>query len=147
MTFIIKKLTKELLKEKAESFIESLLSLKWDPDTDINKLLRVFEKNKGFETVLVAINQDNWDIAGSARILEDRKYIRWWDVKAWRIEEVIVSERFQWHWVGTLLLESAIAHAKESGCYKVGLACSEENKWFYERFDMEFSELEMKLYL
>lgn len=146
MSFIVKKLTLEMLKEKWESFIESLTWLKWNKNADLNKMIKIFEKNKSYETVFVVIEEETWKIVGNMRALCDHKYIRWGCIW-WRVEEVSIPESYQWKWIWKMLMKASLEFFKEQWCYKVTLACEEQNIWFYSKFWFEAMELEMKMYV
>ena len=141
----IEKLTLTMLEEKMESFILSLAALKWDPNTDPKKMIEIFKWNQNYETVLVAIDEDSWEIIWNMRALCIHNYIRGWAI-TWRIEEIVVASNQQWRWVWSKLIAASLEHFKESGCYKVTLASEDHNRWFYEKFGFEALEVEMKMY-
>lgn len=146
MWIVVDKLTLKMLEDKMESFIKSLEPLKWDPNANPDRMIQIFKKNENFETIIVAIDEESWDIVWSLRALSLSNYIRWWWIM-WRVEEVVVWLWQQGKWIWTLLLKSALVHFEYEWCYKVSLACSEQNKWFYERFWFDWIETEMKLYI
>lgn len=49
--------------------------------------------------------------------------------------------------LGLRVIESLIETAKESGCYKVILDCSEDNVPFYEKCGLTKKEVQMVRYL
>jgi GNAT superfamily N-acetyltransferase len=146
MTYIIEPLTEERLKEKHESFLQSLTWLKWDIHTECDTLIRIFRINKEYETIFVVTDTESGSIVGSIRAILDHKYIRRGGL-AGRIEDVSVDQKHQGKWLGKLLLQAAMTHFQKQWCYKVTLACDNTLVWFYEKFGFSAQEVEMKIYL
>jgi len=67
MDFEIKELTLPLLKEKIESFIDSLQALKTDKNVSKEKMYEIFEKSKNNSKTFVIIEKSSGNIIGSVR--------------------------------------------------------------------------------
>ena len=75
-------------------------------------------------------------ICGSATLLVEDKFI--FNIsKVGHIEDVIVHEQYRKRGIGKKIMQKLRARAKEIGCYKITLACSNEVKYFYEQCGME----------
>lgn len=71
-------------------------------------------------------------IAASATLIIEQKLIHSLG-KAAHIEDVVVHPDHRKHGIGKKLVEDLVGKAKEEGCYKVILDCSEGNTAFYEK--------------
>ena len=76
MAFIIKKLTAEFLSEHWKDFLHTLVPIHGDETMSREALLAIFEHNKEYETIFVALDAETNTIVGSVRALLDHKYIR-----------------------------------------------------------------------
>ncbi|KAA8499983.1 Glucosamine 6-phosphate N-acetyltransferase 1 [Porphyridium purpureum] len=70
-------------------------------------------------------------LLGAATLLVQRKILRGCAI-AGHIEDVVVDARQRRTGVGKRLIVALVERARERGCYKVILDCSEENMPFYE---------------
>jgi len=145
MDFEIKELTLPLLKEKIESFIDSLQALKTDKNVSKEKMYEIFEKSKNNSKTFVIIEKSSGNIIGSVRWVIDYKFIRG-GVIGGRVEEVVLHPEYQGKWLGSKLMAHVLEYLKQKGCYKIELACREELIPFNRKFWFEVSETEMKLY-
>ena len=57
--------------------------------------------------------------------------------KSGHIEDIIIDKSHQKKGLGKQLVKYIIDYAKNNGCYKVQLHCSEEMKPFYEELDLQ----------
>jgi GNAT superfamily N-acetyltransferase len=65
------------------------------------------------------------------------------------IENIVVDERYQGRGIGKLLMDQAIARAKEAGCYKIQLSSDKRRKeahQFYRSLGFEASADSFRLY-
>jgi len=65
------------------------------------------------------------------------------------VENIIVDKRYQRRGIGRLLMNYAIARAKEAGCYRIGLSSDKRRKGahkFYRSLGFEASAHEFRLY-
>jgi glucosamine-phosphate N-acetyltransferase len=63
------------------------------------------------------------------------------------VEDVVVNKEYRGHGLGKLLIKKLIEKAKEEGCYKIILDCSDENIVFYEGCGFIKKENQMVNYL
>ena len=81
---------------------------------------------------LIFVAEDKGEIIGSIILHLQQKFIRDGGLASF-IEEVIVRKEYRGKGIGEMLVSKAIEKAKELGCYKVILQCSDENVKFYEK--------------
>ena len=62
------------------------------------------------------------------------------------IEDVVTDSRYRGQGLGKLIVEHAVNFAKQNGCYKVILDCSEKNVPFYGRCGFKQKEIQMAYY-
>ena len=81
-------------------------------------------------------------IGGSATLVIEHKFI--FNIsKVGHIEDVITHPEYRKQGIGRAIMQKLRERAKEHGCYKITLACSEEVKPFYEKCDMEQRGIQM----
>lgn len=61
------------------------------------------------------------------------------------LEDIVVHEDHQGHFIGGLLVNHLVNEARRLGCYKVILDCSKELVPFYKRCGFHISESHMRL--
>jgi glucosamine-phosphate N-acetyltransferase len=83
-------------------------------------------------------------VIGTLSLLIEHKFIRGGG-KVGHIEDVAVHRNYKGGGVGRALMERAIGHCQDVGCYKIVLDCSEENVPFYSKFDFHRHEVGMRL--
>lgn len=91
------------------------------------------------------INATNSQIIGSSTIFIETKIIHNFGRVA-HIEDVIVHNEYRGHGLGKLLLDKCIEIAKQEGCYKIILDCSDNNCKFYEKCGFMKKGNQMALY-
>lgn len=62
------------------------------------------------------------------------------------VEDVVVDASARGRGVGRVLLDALTALARQHGCYKVILDCSEDNAAFYQKCGFRRKEVQMALY-
>ena len=62
------------------------------------------------------------------------------------VEDVVVDSTYRGLALGLRTMEMLISCAREKGCYKIILDCSEKNVAFYEKLGFKQKEVEMALY-
>jgi glucosamine-phosphate N-acetyltransferase len=93
-----------------------------------------------------AADLDASRIIASATLLVELKFIRNCG-KCGHIEDVVVDSSYRGQRLGLRVIEALIEAAKEAGCYKVILDCSEHNAAFYSKCGLEKKEIQMVRYL
>lgn len=84
-------------------------------------------------------------IIGSSTIFIETKLIHNFG-KVAHIEDVIVHSDFRGKGLGKLLLDKCIEIAKQNGCYKIILDCSDDNCRFYENCGFNKKGNQMAMY-
>lgn len=85
----------------------------------------------------------NGNIVGSASLIIEIKFIHSGG-RVGHIEDVVVHAGSQGLGVGKKLMKRITEEARSAGCYKVILACTPENKPFYEKCGYREHEIEMR---
>ena len=89
---------------------------------------------------------DKQEIIATATLLIEMKFIRNCS-KCGHIEDVVVDSTYRGLRLGLRVVEALMEAAKEAGCYKVILDCSESNAPFYEKCGLTKKEIQMVRYL
>lgn len=89
---------------------------------------------------------DKRKIIATATLVIELKFIRNCS-KCGHIEDVVVDSSYRGLRLGLRVVEALITAAKDSGCYKVILDCSESNAPFYEKCGLVKKEIQMVQYL
>jgi glucosamine-phosphate N-acetyltransferase len=95
--------------------------------------------------VLVVEDRAKSIVVASITLLIEYKFIRGCG-KVGHIEDVVVKRSYRRLGLGSILLSRAEALAREQGCYKVILDCSESNTPFYVKSDYEVKGSAMAKY-
>lgn len=113
-------------------FLESLDALRpasgLDADAARRILLDVLSDPR--HKIFVAILDDR--VVGSITLLIEQKFIHHGGIVG-HIEDVVVSRERQGRSVGRRLVEFALDYARDAGCYKTVLDCTDEVRPFYEK--------------
>lgn len=99
---------------------------------------------------IIVIQHNQYDstspyLIGTATIFIETKLIHNFG-KVAHIEDVIVHSDFRGKGLGKLLLDKCIEIAKQNGCYKIILDCSDDNCRFYENCGFNKKGNQMALY-
>ena len=109
--------------------------------TDFASLWEIYQGNK---SVVVLVVEKYEKIMGTGTILIEQKFLRGGG-KVGHIEDVVVDNRSREKGVGKAIIDSLVEIAKEKGCYKVILNCSNENVPFYIKCGFKLTENEMRM--
>lgn len=128
-------LIKKLSKNDFQKYIKLMKQFR---PIDINLTKNDFENlyDKIFLNSEIYITELNENIVGSITIIYEQKFINNLSLYA-HIEDVIVHQDYRNKKIGSALLEFAKNRAKEKGCFKCVLVCSEENSNFYLKNNFE----------
>ncbi|MFB5611334.1 MAG: GNAT family N-acetyltransferase [Nitrosopumilaceae archaeon] len=124
---------REIEKRDLENgFLESLDSLKRASDLDAKKAEKVFEniKSNQHHKIFVAIIDEK--VVGSTTLFIEPKFIHQGGLVG-HIEDVVVTKEFQGKGIGEKLIKASLDFAKNNGCYKTILDCSDDVMPFYEK--------------
>jgi len=109
--------------------------------TDFASLWEIYQGNAN---VVVLVVEKYEKIMGTGTILIEQKFLRGGG-KVGHIEDVVVDNRSREKGVGKAIIDSLVEIAKEKGCYKVILNCSNENVPFYIKCGFRLTENEMRM--
>jgi glucosamine-phosphate N-acetyltransferase len=96
--------------------------------------------------ILVVENIQTQTIVGTGSIFIEKKMIRNCGLCG-HIEDIVVDSKCRGKNVGLWIIENLVHIAKQVGCYKVILDCSEKNVRFYENCGFVRKEIQMVQYL
>ena len=113
-------------------FLTSLDSLRQASNIDKNSAEKIFEKINNNPDHIIAVAEKDQKIVGSATLLLETKFIHNGGVVG-HIEDVVVDKNFQGQKIGEKIIKHLLDVAKNRGCYKTILDCTDEVKPFYEK--------------
>ena len=136
---IIRKLRIEDLQN---GFLTSLDSLRKASDIDKGKAEEIFKKIDSNPDYTIAVAELDGKIVGSTTLLIEQKFIHQGGLVG-HIEDVVVDKNFQGQKIGEKIMKYLLEIAKNRGCYKTILDCTDDVKPFYEKlgFKQVASEL------
>ena len=145
--FSIVELDRELLSRCKDSFFDSLSRVRNVGEIsskDSSDILDSINSQDGHVFVAVTGYGNDEKIIGTTTVLVEQKFIRS-GARVAHIEDVSTRKEFEGHGVAKAVMSHAISYARERGCYKVILDCSDETKGFYERLGFRANENHMRL--
>jgi len=124
---------RELRKEDLwNGFLTTLDSLRQASDIDKNKAETIYEKINSNPDHIVVVAELDGKIVGATTLLIEPKFIHSGGVVG-HIEDVVVDKNFQGQKIGEKIMKYLLEFAKNRGCYKTILDCTDEVKPFYEK--------------
>jgi len=137
---IIRELRK---KDLWNGFLTTLDTLRQASDIDQNKAEEIFEKiNSNPDHVIVVAELDG-KIVGSTTLLIETKFIHGGGLVG-HIEDVVVDKNFQGQKIGEKIMKYLLEFAKNRGCYKTILDCTDDVKPFYEKLGFKHIANELR---
>ncbi len=135
---------RELRKEDLwNGFLTTLDSLRQASDIDQNKAEEIFEKiNSNPDHVIVVAELDG-KIVGTTTLLIETKFIHGGGLVG-HIEDVVVDKNFQGQRIGEKIMTYLLEFAKNRGCYKTILDCTDDVKSFYEKLGFKHIANELR---
>ena len=115
-----------------KGFLESLDSLRKASDLELGKAQEIFDKIKSNPNHKIFVATVYEKVVGSTTLFIEPKFIHKGGLVG-HIEDVVVAKEFQGKGIGEKLIEASLDFAKNSGCYKTILECSDDVKPFYEK--------------
>jgi len=143
MNYEIRKLKKSDVSLDSEFFpILNQLSeiVDWHK-LELGRLWDAYENDKGMQ---VLVTEKYGKIIGTGAVFIEQKFLRGGG-KVGHIEDVVVDNRSREKGMGKAIVNSLVEIAKEEGCYKVILNCSNENVPFYIKCGFKLTENEMRM--
>lgn len=136
---------RELKKEDIwNGFLKSLDSLKQASNIDKTKAELIFEKINADPDHIIAVAEIDGKIVGSTTLLIESKFIHDGGLVG-HIEDVVVDKDFQGQKIGEKIMKYLIKIAKNRGCYKTILDCTDDVKPFYEKLGFKQVANELRL--
>ncbi|RMW35373.1 MAG: GNAT family N-acetyltransferase [Nitrosopumilus sp.] len=126
---IIRKLRIEDLQN---GFLTSLDSLRKASDIDKSKAEEIFKKIDSNPAYTIAVAEMDGKVVGSTTLLIEQKFIHQGGLVG-HIEDVVVDKNFQGQKIGEKIMKYLLDIAKNQGCYKTILDCTDDVKPFYEK--------------
>ena len=124
---------RELKKDDLwNGFLTSLDSLRQASDIDKEKAEEIFEKINSNSDHIIAVAELDGKIVGSTTLLIEQKFIHKGGLVG-HIEDVVVDKNFQGQKIGEKIMKYLLEIAKNRGCYKTILDCTDDVKPFYEK--------------
>jgi glucosamine-phosphate N-acetyltransferase len=135
---------RELKKEDLwNGFLTTLDSLRKASDIDRNKADEIFEKINSNPDHIVAVAELDGKIVGSTTLLIEPKFIHKGGVVG-HIEDVVIDKKFQGQKIGEKIMKYLLEFAKNRGCYKTILDCTDDVKPFYEKLGFKHIANELR---
>jgi len=135
---------RELRKEDLwNGFLTTLDSLRQASDIDRNKAEEIFEKINSNSDHIVAVAELDGKIVGSTTLLIETKFIHKGGLVG-HIEDVAVDKNFQGQKIGEKIMKYLLEFAKNRGCYKTILDCTDDVKPFYEKLGFKHTASELR---
>ena len=126
---VIRKLKKE---DIFNGFLRSLDSLSPAIDISESKAVEVFERIDSNPDYIIAVAEIEGKIVGTTTLFIESKFIHNGGFVG-HIEDVSVDKDFHGQKIGQKIMEYLLKVAKQRGCYKTILDCTEDVKPFYEK--------------
>ncbi len=124
---------RELRKEDLwNGFLATLDSLRQTSDIERNKAEEIFEKISSNPDHVIVVAELDGKIVGTTTLLIEIKFIHSGGLVG-HIEDVVVDKNFQGQRIGEKIMKYLLEFAKNRGCYKTILDCTDDVKPFYEK--------------
>jgi glucosamine-phosphate N-acetyltransferase len=125
-------------------FLKSLDSLKQASDIEKSKAKKIFEKINTNPDHIIAVAELDGRIVGATTLLIESKFIHDGGLVG-HIEDVVVDKEYQGQRIGKKIMVYLIEIAKNRGCYKTILDCTDDVKPFYEKLGFNQVSNELRL--
>ena len=113
-------------------FLQTLDSLRQASNIDKKTAEKIFDKINANPDQIVAVAVVEGKIVGATTLLIETKFIHNGG-KVGHIEDVVVDKKYQRKGIGEKIIIYLLRYAKDQGCYKTILDCTDEVKPFYEK--------------
>ena len=137
---IIRELRKEDL---GKGFLATLDSLRQTSDIERNKAEEIFEKISSNPDHVIVVAELDGKIVGTTTLLIEIKFIHSGGLVG-HIEDVVVDKNFQGQKIGEKIMKYLLEFAKNRGCYKTILDCTDDVKPFYEKLGFKHIANELR---
>lgn len=124
---------RELQKEDIlNGFLTTLDALRKASDIRTDKAMKIFEKINSNPDHIIAVAELDGKIVGTTTLLIEQKFIHDGGVVG-HIEDVVVNKDYHGQKIGEKIMKYILEIAKNRGCYKTILDCTDDVKPFYEK--------------
>ena len=135
---------RELRKEDLwNGFLTTLDSLRQTSDIERNKAEEIFEKISSNPDHVIVVAELDGKIVGTTTLLIEIKFIHSGGLVG-HIEDVVVDKNFQGQKIGEKIMKYLLEFAKNRGCYKTILDCTDDVKPFYEKLGFKHIANELR---
>ena len=135
---------RELRKEDLwNGFLTTLDSLRQASDIDRNKAEKIFEKINLNPDHIIVVAELGGKIVGTTTLLIEQKFIHGGGLVG-HIEDVVVDKNFQGQKIAEKIIKYIFEFAKNRGCYKTILDCTDDVKPFYEKLGFKHIANELR---
>jgi len=135
---------RELRKDDLwNGFLTTLDSLRKASDIDRNKAEEIFDKINSNSDHIIAVAELDGKIVGSTTLLIEQKFIHEGGLVG-HIEDVVIDKNFQGQKIGEKIMKYLLEFAKNRGCYKTILDCTDDVKPFYEKLGFKHIANELR---
>ena len=141
--YINKELVGSDLEKGLEGFLLALQNLSQTGDISTNRARDILYRINQQEGHIYVVMSER-KIIGTITLLVEQKFIHEGGLVG-HIEDVAVRKGYEGKGMGGSLVRRALREAKNFGCYKVILDCSDKNVPFYEKFGFSVQENEMRV--
>ena len=126
-----------------KGFLNALDTLKETSNITEDKALEIFKNIKSNPKHIIVVAEINDKIVGSTTLLIEPKFIHQGGIVG-HIEDVVVDKKFQGKKIGEKIIVHILEIAKNHGCYKTILDCSDNIKPFYEKLGFKHNSNELR---
>lgn len=137
---IIRKLKIEDLQN---GFLTTLDSLRQASNIEIKKAEGIFEKINSNPNHIIAVAELDGKVVGATTLLIEPKFIHDGGFVG-HIEDVVVDKNYQGQKIGEKIMKYLLEVAKNQGCYKTILDCTDDVKQFYEKLGFKHIANELR---
>ena len=130
-------------KDFENGFLTTLDVLRETSSMSEDKALEIFKKIKSNPEHIIIIAEIEGKVIGSTTLLIEPKFIHQGGVVG-HIEDVVVDKKFQGKKIGEKIINQVLEIAKNHGCYKTILDCSDNVKPFYEKLGFKHNSNELR---
>ncbi|MDC0451364.1 GNAT family N-acetyltransferase [Nitrosopumilus sp.] len=130
-------------KDFKNGFLTTLDVLRETSSMSEDKALEIFKKIKSNPEHIIIIAEIEGKVIGSTTLLIEPKFIHQGGVVG-HIEDVVVDKKFQGKKIGEKIIIQVLEIAKNHGCYKTILDCSDNVKPFYEKLGFKHNSNELR---
>ena len=130
-------------KDLSGGFLNTLDTLRETSSITENKALEIFKKIKSNPEHIIIVAEIKNKVIGSTTLLIVPIFIHQGGIVG-HIEDVVVSKEFQGEKIGKKIIKYVLELAKNQGCYKTILDCSDDVKAFYEEIGFKYHSNELR---